>query len=201
MNKSIYVYTNGVRCLPEILTNYNINKIVFIGNMRTLQNQDAVKFFVKDIFPLVKNIISKATFHIIGAEPSIEILRIANGNDIFVSGFVNSIEDEIKDAAVTIAPIRIAAGIQNKVLIAMACGIPVVLTSLISVGIPELIPNINCIIADEKYAFANAIISLIQNETMRKSIGKAGYDMVKTEYSWNKRLNGYEELHRSENPQ
>ncbi|GHU94255.1 hypothetical protein FACS189479_06770 [Spirochaetia bacterium] len=194
MNKSLYVYTNGIRCLPEIQDKYDMKKIVFVGNMRTLQNQDAVQFFIDDIFPLVKKVIPQAVFHIIGAEPPLDIQKMADGKNIIVSGFVNSIEDEIKDAAVAVAPVRIAAGIQNKVLISMACGIPVVLTSLISVGIPELASTKNCIIADEKADFANAIISFMQHKDMRNSIGKAGYDMVKTEYSWNKRLNGYEEL-------
>ncbi|GHV72033.1 hypothetical protein AGMMS49928_27050 [Spirochaetia bacterium] len=194
MNKSLYVYTNGIRCLPEIQNEYDMNKIVFVGNMRTLQNQDAVHFFIDDILPLAKKVIPQAVFHIIGAEPPLDIQKMADGKNIIVSGFINSIEDEIKNAAVAVAPVRIAAGIQNKVLISMACSIPVVLTSFISIGIPELVSTKNCIIADEKADFANAIILLIQNEDMRNSIGKAGYDMVKTEYSWNKRLSGYEEL-------
>lgn len=194
MNKSLYVYTNGIRCLNTIQTVYNVNKIVFVGNMRTLQNQDAVQFFVHDIFPLIKKSVPEAVFYIIGAEPPRAVQQLADDKNIFVSGFVDSVEEEIKNAAVAVAPVRIAAGIQNKVLIAMACGVPVVLTSLIAAGIPELVSGRNCIIADEKEDFANSVISLMQNENMRNRIGKAGYDMVKSEYAWEKRLNGYEEL-------
>jgi len=192
--KNIFVYTNGIHCFSHIYGEYNKNKIVFIGNMRTLQNQDAVQYFVYDILPLVKQEIPQVVFYIIGAEPPLSIQKMAKDKEIIVSGFVPSVEAEIKDAAVAVAPVRIAAGIQNKVLISMACGIPVVLTSLISEGIPELISKKNCIIADIKADFADAIISLIKDESMRNLIGKAGYDLVRSEYSWNKKLNGYEEL-------
>jgi len=191
--KTLYIYPMGVECLKKIPSEYIKNKVVFIGNMRTLQNQDAVRFFVDDILPLIKKIIPNVVFHIIGDEPPANIQKMAKDKEIIVSGFVNSVEDEIKDAAIAVAPVRIAAGIQNKVLISMACGVPVVLTSLISAGIPELITNKNCIIADEKNDFSQAVISLIQNTNMRNSIGKAGYDMIHSEYSWDKVLDGYEE--------
>jgi len=191
--KTLYIYPMGVECLKQILSEYKKNKIVFVGNMRTLQNQDAVYYFVYDILPLIKKIIPDIVFHIIGDEPPLNIKKMEKNKEIIVSGFVNSVEDEIKDAAVAVAPVRIAAGIQNKVLISMACGVPVVLTSLISAGIPELISNKNCIITDGKNDFAQAVISLMQNTKMRNNIGKEGYDMVYSEYSWDKVLNGYEE--------
>ncbi|MCL2844412.1 MAG: glycosyltransferase family 4 protein [Chitinivibrionia bacterium] len=192
--KSVSVHACGVQCLPKIPAGYNKNKIVFVGNMRTLQNSDAVKFFIDEIFPVIKKAIPNAVFHIIGAEPPGFIQNMADGKNIIVSGFVQSIENEIKDAAVSVAPLRIAAGIQNKVLISMACGIPTVLTSCISAGIPELVSNQNCVITDEKTDFANAVISLMQNENMRNDIGAAGYEMVQSKYSWNEKLEGYEEL-------
>jgi glycosyltransferase involved in cell wall biosynthesis len=183
----------GVQCLAKIPVEYDINKVVFIGNMRTLQNQDAVKYFITDIFPIIKGALPKAIFYVIGAEPPTAVQNLADGKNIIVSGFVPSVEDEIKNAAVAVASVRIAAGIQNKVLVSMACGVPVVLTSLISVGIPELVNNENSIISDKKTDFAQAVISLMKNEYLRNRIGKAGYDMVSTKYSWDKMLYGYEE--------
>jgi len=194
MNKSIYVYANGIRCLPSIPSEYKKNKIVFIGNMRTLQNQDAAEFFIYEILPAVKKEIPKTEFHIIGVVPSTYMKKMLCFENVVVSGFVNSVEDEIKNAAVSVAPLRIAAGIQNKVLISMACAVPVVLTSLISAGIPELESSKNCIIADKKNDFASAVVSIMKNENIRNNIGKAGYEMVLSEYSWDKKLQGYEEL-------
>jgi glycosyltransferase involved in cell wall biosynthesis len=74
----------------------------------------------------------------------------------------------------------------------MACGIPVVLTSLISVGIEGLVSGKNCIISDEKEIFANSIIMLMKSKESRNKIGRGGYELVQKEYSWAKQLEGYE---------
>jgi glycosyltransferase involved in cell wall biosynthesis len=190
----LWVYTNGIRCIDSILPEYKSNKIVFVGNMRTLQNQDAVMYFVSEIFQLIKKTAPDAVFHIIGADPPKLIRNMNDGENIVVSGFVNSVEDEIKDAAVAVAPVRIAAGIQNKVLISMACRIPVVLTSLIAFAIPELKSGINCLIADNSRAISEAVLLLLKNNSLRDAIAKSGYDLMKRSYSWNKRLAGYEVL-------
>jgi glycosyltransferase involved in cell wall biosynthesis len=186
------VYTNGIRCLPEIRADYNVKKIVFVGNMRTLQNQDAVQYFTKAVFPAVKRQVPGTVFNIIGAEPPRSIQEIADGKNIVVSGFVDSVEREISDAAVAVAPVRIAAGIQNKVLISMACGIPVVLTSLIAAAIPELESGKNCLIADTDEEISAAVVSLIQDASRRSAIARNGYELMKRAYSWNERLEGYE---------
>ncbi|GHV06880.1 glycosyl transferase family 1 [Spirochaetia bacterium] len=189
---SVFVYSNGVQYVPVVHDNYNHNKMVFIGNMRTVQNQDAVKYFVNDIFPIIKISIPEAVFYIIGAEPPADIINLSDNKNIIVTGYVDSVENAIIDSSVAVAPIRIASGIQNKVLIAMACGIPVILTRIISMSIPELKTRENCIIADEKQEIADAVVFVMKNIDIRNKIGKSGYELVKTVYSWEKQLNGYE---------
>jgi glycosyltransferase involved in cell wall biosynthesis len=188
----IYVYTNGVQCLPEISLQYDRSKIVFVGNMRTLQNQDAVQYFIDSIFPIVKKAISEVVFYVFGANPPKSIKDMSDGKHVMISGFVNSIENEIKNSALTVAPMRIAAGIQNKVLISMACGIPVVLTSIIASAIPELKSGENCLIADAEQDFAAAVVSLVKNSDQRNTIAENGYRLMQEYYSWDKCLEGYE---------
>jgi glycosyltransferase involved in cell wall biosynthesis len=191
---SLWVYTNGIRCVNSLSPEYESNKIVFVGNMRTLQNQDAVMYFIHEIFPAIKKEVTDAAFHIIGAEPPLSIRNMDDGKNIFVSGFVNSVENSIQNAAVAVAPVRIAAGIQNKVLISMACGIPVVLTPLIASAIPELECGKNCLIAAGFKDIAEAVILLIKNKDRRNTIAKNAYALMKYSYSWDKRLAGYEYL-------
>ena len=162
--------------------------------MRTLQNQNAVSYFLEEIFPLIKKENKDAEFHIVGAEPPKYILDKANSDNVYVTGFVDSVEEYIKDSCVLVAPVRIAAGIQNKVLIGMACKIPVILTSLISKAIPELIDDKNCYIKDSAEEFAEKCILLMNNKEKRKEIAEAGYDIMKDYYSWNSLLEGYEIL-------
>lgn len=190
---NLICHTNGVGCRHYVNNTWNRNKIGFVGNMRTLQNQDAVMFFVKEIFPSIKHQCPDAVLVIIGAEPPKKIRDLSDGKNIIVTGFVDDLESEISDCCVSVAPIRIAAGIQNKVLVSMACGIPVVLTSLISKAIPELETGRNCIIADKPVEIADAVVRVMQNEDYRGRLSKEGYRTIDENYSWNKVLEGYED--------
>ncbi len=192
--KNLFCYTNGVNVLKNPQQNYNRNKICFLGNMRTLQNQDAVLFFVNDIFPHVKSSVPLAEFHIVGAEPPEKIRNLADGKSIFVTGFVENLEDAISNSCVAVAPVRIAAGIQNKVLVSMGCGVPVIMTSLISKAIPELSDGENCVIKDSAEEIAESVVRLMSDEDYRNRIAMSGYNTVKENYSWGKKLEGYEKL-------
>lgn len=192
--KNISLHTNGVDCLATLPKHYQKNKICFIGNMRTLQNQDAVIHFINDIFPIIKKAIPDAVFLVIGAQPSENIKALADNKNIIVTGFVDDIKSVVSECCVNVAPVRVAAGIQNKVLVAMGCGVPVVISSLISKAIPELVNEENCYIKDDANDFAEKCILLMNNENLRLSISKAGFDMVKNNYSWNEKLEGYEEI-------
>lgn len=190
--KSLELHTNGVEYSRNISKCYNPNKICFIGNMRTLQNQDAVLFFCKEIFPLILLQNKGAVFYIIGAEPPQKIKDLAiNNKNIIVTGFVNDLESIAKDSCLAVAPVNIAAGIQNKVLMAMGMGLPVILTSLISKAIPELKDGINCYIEDEPSRFALKCLELMSNPNKRNQIADEGYRCVKENYSWSHKLEGY----------
>ena len=127
-------------------------------------------------------------------KPPEKIQNLADGKSIFVTGFVESIEYEIIDSCLTVAPVRIAAGIQNKVLVSMGCMIPVIMTSIISSAIPELTDGINCFIKDSAIEIAESCLELMRNPEYRKKIACAGYETVLHNYSWDKKLEGYESL-------
>lgn len=187
---SLRVHTNGVDVLPSIYNSFDTDKIVFVGNMRTLQNQDAVLSFVQDIFPRILKKIPTAKFYIVGAQPPTHIMDLACEN-IVVTGFVDDLTSTIRDAAVAVAPVRVAAGIQNKVLVAMGCGIPVVLTTLISQAIPELEDDVNCIIRDDAATIADSCVRLMTHQKERNDMALAGYHMVCLHYGWEEKLRGY----------
>ena len=189
-NASLKVHTNGVDVISTIDNTFDADKIVFVGNMRTLQNQDAVLSFVHDIFPRILKKIPTAQFYIVGAQPPTHIMDLACEN-IVVTGFVDDLASTIRDAAVAVAPVRVAAGIQNKVLVAMGCGIPVVLTTLISQAIPELEDDVNCIIRDDAATIADTCVRLMTHIKERNDMALAGYHMVCKHYGWEEKLRGY----------
>jgi len=190
-SKNLCLHTNGVWLNERISATYDKDKICFVGNMRTLQNQDAVLYFVNEVLPKILNAKPNAKFYIVGAEPPQRIKSLASSN-IVVTGYVDDLSSYIADACVAVAPIRVAAGIQNKVLVAMGHEIPVVVTSLISRAIPELVDGKNSLIRDKTESIAQACIELMTDAELRENIARNGYDVVKQNYSWQSKLAGYE---------
>ncbi len=190
---SLTLNSNGVGYIENISTAYDADKICFMGNMRSMQNQDAAIYLANEIFPLIKQKRPTAKFYIVGSLPPANIQALAS-DDIIITGFVDDLEGFLQDACLLVAPIRVAAGIQNKVLVGMGCGVPVVLTSLISHAIPELADGTNCFIRDGEQAFADACVKLMREPALRNDMGHKGYDMVVRHYSWEEKLKGYETL-------
>lgn len=188
--QSLVLHTNGV--VKAEARSWNADKICFVGNMRTMQNQDAAIHFAKEVFPLIKAKRPDAIFYIIGAEPPKTVKHLHDGKNIIVTGFVEELDTTLGDACVAVAPVRIAAGIQNKVLVAMAHGVPVILSTLISKAIPELEHGINCFVDDDKEVFANHCLQLMNDRQLRQSIALAGQKTVREHYSWDGCLAGYE---------
>lgn len=191
--KSLYVHTNGVDYMTDICESYDQNKICFVGNMRSMQNQDAAMFFINDVFPIIRQHNPNAKFYLVGYIPEGTKIDV-NSEGVIVTGFVEDLESVLSDSCLTVAPVRVAAGIQNKVLIAMGCGVPVVLTSLISKAIPELKNEKNCLIADQKESIANACLKLMTDRSIRNRIALSGHDMVCAHYSWEEKLSGYMDI-------
>jgi len=100
--------------------------IVFTGRMDYRPNIDAVEWFVRDVFPLLRRQAPRARFWIVGAAPSAEVLALAKADGVRVTGRVADTRPYLAHAAVAVAPLRQAHGIQNKVLEAMAMARPVV---------------------------------------------------------------------------
>lgn len=188
---SLALHSNGVGYIENISTAYDVDKICFMGNMRSMQNQDAAIYFANEIFPLIKHKRPTAKFYIVGSLPPGNIQTLAS-DDIIITGFVDDLEAFLQDACLLVAPIRVAAGIQNKVLVGMGCGIPVVLTSLISHAIPELHDGENSLIRDGEQPFADACLRLMSDTSLRNSMAQQGYEMVRQHYSWEEKLRGYE---------
>ncbi|MBQ7683717.1 MAG: glycosyltransferase [Bacteroidaceae bacterium] len=184
------LHANGVGCLKKLPTHYDNKKICFVGNMRTLQNQDAVLFFVNEIFPRILKHEPDTIFYIVGAQPPKAIQQLAC-NNIIVTGFVDDLGETISDACLTVAPVRVASGIQNKVLVAMGYGLPVVLTSLIAQGIPELVNEESALIRDDAATIAEACLRIMHDPKLRQKLSEEGHQTVIYHYSWKEKIKGY----------
>lgn len=134
--------------------------LVFTGAMDYWANVDAVVWFVQHVWPLLKAKQPKLQFYIVGGNPSAEVLALAT-SDIHVTGRVHDVRPYIANASAVVAPLRIARGIQNKVLEAMAMDKPIIATSMAIEGINA--PSSACLrIADNADDFAAHCHDLIQ---------------------------------------
>jgi polysaccharide biosynthesis protein PslH len=135
--------------------------LVFCGVMNYTPNVDAVCWFARTIWPLIRARRPHARFFVVGSDPAESVRKLAvPESGIEVTGAVSDVRSYLWNAAVAVIPLRMARGIQNKVLEAVAAGLPAVITTEVLEGLPpEVRPA--CRIADSAATFATATLSLL----------------------------------------
>ncbi len=159
------------------------NTLIFVGHMGVFHNIDAAVFLAQEILPLIQEEIPDCKFTIVGAEPAVQIQQLAQNPAITVTGFVEDLNAYLNQAAVFVAPLRFAAGVQNKVLEAMAAGRPVVTTNLINDGLGAE-PGRDLLTADQGSELAHQIVRLLQQPQLRYEMGRAARKFVEQHFSW-----------------
>lgn len=182
----IKVIPNGVdfEKLKFYNEKYDENQVSFVGNMRTFPNTDAVLYFAREIFPLLKRVKPKIKFYIVGTEPNKNVLKLHDGKNVFVTGHVDSVVSYIVNSAVLVAPMRVGAGVQNKILEAMALGTPVVTTSIGAEGLDDS----KLTVADSPESIAAQILNLLENKELRKEKALLARKYIEAEFHWDAAL-------------
>jgi len=174
----------------QLLSNHPV--LLFTGAMDYYANVDGVIWFCKKIFPYLIKKYPKLKFYIVGRNPVPSIKRLANFNTI-ITGYVDDIRPYYQKATIYIAPLRIARGIQNKILEAMAMAKPVISTSKAFEGI-EATPNKDLLLADSEKEFVEKITMLLENPEKRKYLGISARQTIEKNYSWQHNLKILEEI-------
>lgn len=157
--------------------------LVFTGVMNYYPNVDGCLWFAKDILPRIRKRHPEARFTIIGSHPNQDILDLEKIEGVKVTGFVDSVTDWVHRGQIAIAPLRIARGIQNKVLEAMACGLPVVGTTSATQGV-EGTHGRDYLVADDATAFADHVCRLLDQPEEARDLGRAARRFVEDHYNW-----------------
>ncbi len=175
--------------------------VVFTGAMDYWPNIDAVTWFATEILPRLRTDWPALRFHIVGRNPAPAVLALA-GEAVRVSGTVPDVRPYLQHAAVVVAPLRLARGIQNKILEAMAMGRPVVAASECAEAISAE-RGIELIAATGAEAFAREVDALLRDPAQAAAIGLAGRRRVQRDYGWDAHLGAFEHhlaLLRSDQP-
>ena len=156
--------------------------IVFTGQMDYAPNIDAVTWFAGEILPRIPG----ATFAIVGRNPPEKVRRLA-GDRIIVTGAVEDVRSWLACADIVVAPLRIARGIQNKVLEAMAMARPVVASPAAFEGIDAL-PGRDLLVADTPAEQAEAVSRLLSHPEEARRLGAAARSRMEEGYHWGAKL-------------
>lgn len=179
--------------LPKPAEGRKSNTIIFSGNMNYRPNVDAVIYFYRGIFPMVRRAIPTAKLLVVGANPDICIRKLSDDPGVHITGEVPSVYSWLRKAAVGIDPLRAGAGLQNKVLEGMACGLPMVVTPLANEGI-NATPGVHLFATDDPAEFSRCIVNLMQNAELRASMGEAARRFIEDQWSWEVHFNRLEAM-------
>ncbi len=157
--------------------------LVFSGSMDWHPNEDAVCYFLDEVFPLVRASIPEVTFTVVGRNPTDRVRGAAAASGATVTGTLDDIRPSIAEAAVCVVPLRAGSGTRLKIFEALAMGKAVVSTTVGAEGL-SLIPGTHFVAADGARPFADAVVALLQDRERRRQIGAAGRQLVEDRYSW-----------------
>lgn len=157
--------------------------LVFSGAMYMDTNCDAALYFRREILPLIWKSRPETRFTIVGKNPPSSIRRLADDSRITVTGFVEDVRPFLWKASVGVNPIRMAAGLQNKLLEGLAAGLPMVVTPEANEGIQAPVGIAVCI-ARSAEEFAAATLELLNNPERAESLATEGKRFVQSHWSW-----------------
>lgn len=178
---------------PDLNAEKEPNTLIMTGAMSYAPNADAAIYFYNEILPIVRQQIPDVRWKIVGANPTSEIQNLDEDPFVQVTGRVPDLRPYMSSAWVGIAPIRIAAGLQNKVLEGMSMGLPMVITSAANEGI-KAINGKHALFADSAQDFANQIIQLLKRPERCTELGAAARDFIIQEWSWEKHFRDLEQV-------
>ena len=159
--------------------------LIFPGALTYRANFDAMDFFLKAVFPLIRARRPSTTLCITGRTNGVPLHRLPLNNGVTLTGYLADVRPAVAQSQVCVTPLLTGGGTRFKVLEAMALGTPVVSTSKGAEGL-EAIPGEDILIADEPADFAAAVLRLLGDESLRAKLAANGLKLVQERYEWDR---------------
>jgi glycosyltransferase involved in cell wall biosynthesis len=157
--------------------------LVFVGSMDWMPNDDAVLFFCREVLPRVRAVEPGVTLSIVGRAPTAAVRRLAEQQGIEVTGRVDDVRGYRAAACAEIVPLRVGGGTRLKIFEAMAAGKAVVSTTIGAEGLPAE-PGRHLLIADGAEALAQAVLRVVREPALRRSLEHEARALVARHYDW-----------------
>lgn len=162
---------------------YDRDTICFIGRMDYYPNQECMFDFTANVLPLIQRRRPGTKLLIVGADPSPAIQDLGKLPGVTVTGSVPQVQPYVTKAALTVAPLNIARGTQNKILESLAMGVPVVCSTLAAGGV-DCVAGEHILTANRPEQYADAVLRLLNDEGERRRFSEAGRARVKSNHDW-----------------
>jgi polysaccharide biosynthesis protein PslH len=162
---------------------YDADTLSFIGRMDYYPNQECMQRFCAQVWPLLKARRPALKLKIVGADPSPQIRALEALPGVTVTGSVPEVQPYVRESALMVAPLAIARGTQNKILEAMAMGVPVVTSSAAAGGV-DAEADQHLLVADSPEDIAAAVLRIVENPAERARLAAAGRERMLTHHAW-----------------
>ena len=157
--------------------------LVYNGSLTYSANYDAMRWFLAQIYPVIKTKLPGVSLTITGSTKGVDTVGLALDDSVRLTGFVDDVRIPVAEAAICVVPIRQGRGTRLKILEAMALGTPVVSTSKGAEGL-EVVTGEHLLIADDPLDFANNVTRLLGDDALRKRLSAKARKLVEERYDW-----------------
>jgi glycosyltransferase involved in cell wall biosynthesis len=180
-NAKVEVIPTIHACVDKVKSLAGRKNLLFVGHYSHSPNEDAVSYFVKEIFPLIRQDIPGVVFYMVGSQITEAVQSLAS-RDVVAVGYVPDLMPYLDGCRVFVAPLRYGAGIKGKIAQSMGVGLPVVTTSIGAEGM-NLIDGEHVLIADSPAAFASAVVRLYTNDLLWEEMSQNALLHIKLNFS------------------
>jgi glycosyltransferase involved in cell wall biosynthesis len=196
VDREIFESRYGIRNVSTVSTGVDLDffkrpdhteakaELIFLGSMDWLPNVDGVRFFSEQIYPYIQTQMPECRVALVGRRPDPALQHFAQQySNMIVTGTVDDVRPWLWGAAVSIVPLRIGGGTRLKIFEAMAAETPVISTTIGAEGLP-VENGCHLLIEDDPKEFADACVALIRDESRRRALAAAAWNLVDRHYSW-----------------
>ena len=179
------VFPNGVDLdyFSDDGTVWERDVITFLGRMDYYPNEQCMRRFCEEVLPLLRRVRPRLRLQLVGAEPGPAVRSLARLAGVVVSGTVPDVRPWVRRSALTVAPLHIARGTQNKILESMAMGVPVVCSAVAAAGV-EAVPGEHLRVAAGARDWCEQILAIAGEPALRRRLGEAARAHVESHYAW-----------------
>ena len=160
------------------------HSLVFTGSMDWLPNDDAIRYFTREIMPLIKSKVPDVTLTVVGRNPAPALVDLSKeDSSLIITGRVDDVRPYMEKAAAYIVPLRIGGGTRLKIYEAMAMEKAVISTTIGAEGLP-LTNGVELLLADEPATFADAVVRVLMEQDYAAELGQRAAAVVRENFGW-----------------